>query len=232
VAIITTGDELVPLEKFAEVVAGRRIVSSNSYGLAAGVRSAGGEPVDYGIAPDIATEVRDVLLRATECDLIITSAGVSVGEADHVKSAVTDLGGSVEFWRVQMRPGSPLAFGTIRDVPWIGLPGNPVSSLVTFELFARPAIRKLLGYRNVFARRMTVVVDEAIALSGSLTHFLRVRLSPSVRGPARARLAGPQPSNILSSLARADALLIVPGDRRDVRVGDELEAIPLGGAAL
>ena len=229
VAIITTGDELVPLDRFAEVMSGKRIVSSNSYGLAAGVRSAGGEPVDFGIAPDVASETRDILTRALSCDLIITSAGVSVGESDHVKSAVTDLGGSVEFWRVQMRPGSPLAFGTIRGVPWIGLPGNPVSSLVTFELFVRPAIRKLLGHRNIFARRVTVVVDEPIALNGSLTHFLRVRLSPSVRGPARARLAGPQPSNILSSLARADALLIVPGDRRDIRIGDELEAIPLGG---
>jgi molybdopterin molybdotransferase len=229
VAIVTTGDELVPLERFSEVLAGKRIVSSNSYGLTAAVRSAGADPVDFGIAPDTATDVRAALERASACDLIITSAGVSVGEADYVKSAVTTLGGTVEFWRVQMRPGSPLAFGKIRGVPWIGLPGNPVSSLVTFELFARPAIRRLLGHRNIFARRMTVVVDEPIALTGTLTHFLRVRLSPSVSGPARARLAGPQPSNILSSLARADALLIVPGDRRDIRAGDELEAIPLGG---
>jgi molybdopterin molybdotransferase len=232
VAIITTGDELVTLDRFDEVIARKRIVSSNSYGLAAGIRSAGGEPVDFGIARDIAGEVSDVLSRATDCDLIITSAGVSVGEGDYVKGAITGLGGSVEFWRVQMRPGSPLAFGMVRGVPWIGLPGNPVSSLVTFELFARPAIRRLMGHRNIFARRVTVIVDEPIALAGTLTHFLRVRLSPSESGPARARLAGPQPSNILSSLARADALLIVPGDRREIRAGDALEAIPLGGTAL
>lgn len=230
VAIVTTGDELVPLERFSEVIAGKRIVSSNSYGLAAGIRSAGAEPIDLGIVRDDASAVQNALEQATKYDLVITSAGVSVGEADYVKGAVSALGGTMEFWRVQMRPGSPLAFGTVRGTPWIGLPGNPVSSLVTFELFARPAIRRLLGHRNVFAGRVTVVVDEPIALSGSLTHFLRVRLSPSVSGPARARLAGPQPSNILSSLARADALLIVPGDRRDVRAGDELEAIPLGGS--
>jgi molybdopterin molybdotransferase len=228
VAIVTTGDELVPLERFDEVLAGRRIVSSNSYGLAAGVRSAGGEPVDFGIVPDDAAALRAVLERASACDLIITSAGVSVGEADHVKSVVAELGGSLDFWRVRMRPGSPLAFGMLRGKPWLGLPGNPVSSLVTFEIFARPAIRRLLGHHAVHATRVPVAVDEAVSLAGQLTHFLRVRLTTDGSAPPRARLAGPQPSNILSTFARADALLVVPAGRTDVHAGDVLDAILLG----
>jgi molybdopterin molybdotransferase len=228
VAIVSTGDELVPLERFSEVLAGRRIVSSNSYGLAAAVRSAGGEPVDFGVIPDDLAAVRDALSRAAECDLVLTSAGVSVGEADYIRPVIEALGGTLNFWRVRMRPGSPLAFGTVRGKPWLGLPGNPVSSLVTFELFARPSIRKLLGHRNVFAPRVTVIADEAMPVSVPLTHFLRVRLTSDGGGPPRARLAGPQASNILSSLARADALMIVPADRAEVRVGDALEAIVLG----
>ena len=191
VAIVTTGDELVPLEQFSEVLAGRRIVSSNSYGLAAAVRSAGGEPVDFGIVPDDAAALRQVLEHASACDLVVTSAGVSVGEADHVKRVVAELGGSMTFWRVRMRPGSPLAFGTLRGKPWLGLPGNPVSSLVTFELFARPAIRRLLGHRDVHAARIPVVVDEAISLSASLTHFLRVRLDGRRHFPPPCAPRGP-----------------------------------------
>ncbi|HYV99770.1 MAG TPA: gephyrin-like molybdotransferase Glp [Gemmatimonadaceae bacterium] len=225
VGIVTTGDELVPVERFNEVLAGERIVSSNSYGLAAQVRSAGGEPVDFGIVPDDERAVREAIERASACDLIITSAGVSVGEADYIRRAVETLRGKLEFWRVRMRPGAPLAFGSVRGKPWIGLPGNPVSSFVTFELFARPAIRALLGAPHAAPRRVQVVAADAYAVSVPLTHFLRVTLEAAAHGPPRARLAGPQASNIMSSLARADALLIVPADHGDMREGDVLDAI-------
>lgn len=227
VAIVTTGDELVSLENFAEVRAGKRIVSSNSYGLIAAVRSAGAEPVDIGIVKDDPAALRAALERAAECDLVVSSAGVSVGEADFMKSVIESLGGSVDFWRVRMRPGSPLACGTIRGKPWIGLPGNPVSTFVTFELFARPAIRKLMGHRSLFAARIRAVAGEPMSLSAPLTHYFRVRLTNNGSGPPRATFTGPQASNIMSSVARADALLIVPADHGKVAVGDELDAIPL-----
>jgi molybdopterin molybdotransferase len=129
-----------------------------------------------------------------------------------------------------MRPGSPLAFGRIGKTPWLGLPGNPVSTLVTFELFGRPAIRRLMGHTSLYARRIRVRVAEPITLAGSLTHFLRVRLAADGDGLPVATLAGPQASNILSSAARADALLIVPSTRSAVAAGDTLLALPLGEA--
>lgn len=227
VAILTTGDELVALENFAEVRAGRRIVSSNSYGLVTGVRSAGAEPVDIGIVGDDPKALRTALERAAECDLVISSAGVSVGEADYMKSIIESLGGTVDFWRVRMRPGSPLASGTVRGKPWLGLPGNPVSTFVTFELFARPAIRKLMGHRSLFATRIKAVAGEPMTLGAPLTHYFRVRLARDGGGPPRATFTGPQASNIMSSVARADALLIVPAGHGPVNAGDVLEAIPL-----
>ena len=126
-----------------------------------------------------------------------------------------------------MRPGSPLAFGRVRGTPWLGLPGNPVSSLVTFELFVRPAIRKLMGHHDAFARRVRVTVDEPVQLNAALTHYFRVTLSSNGNGVPHARLTGPQASNILSSMARADALLIVPADRAQVAADETLDAIPL-----
>lgn len=228
VAIVTSGDELVPLEGFAEVRAGKRIVSSNSYGLAAAVRDAGGESVDLGIVPDDPSALRAALERAATCDLVLSSAGVSVGEADHMRRVVGELGGDIDFWRVRMRPGSPLAFGKIRTTPWLGLPGNPVSALVTFELFARPVIRRMLGHTRVFPSRVRVVVAERIAVNAPITHYFRVRLELDASGTPRAWLTGPQASNILSSVARADALLVVPPERDEVREGETLDAIPLG----
>lgn len=227
VAIISTGDELVRLDDFAKVRAGKRIVSSNSYGLAAGVRTCSAESVDIGIVRDNRDELRAAIERATDCDLILTTAGVSVGDADYVKETINSLGGSIDFWRVRMRPGSPLAFGLVRDTPWLGLPGNPVSALVTFELFARPAIRRLMGDAAPFGYRTEVVCGETMTLAPSLTHFVRVNLTRDGDGAMRARTSGPQASNILSSLARADALMIVPADRASVQPGDTFEAILL-----
>jgi molybdopterin molybdotransferase len=231
VAVFATGDELVSLEEFDAVLAGKRIVSSNSYGLIAAIRAAGGTPVDLGIVRDDLGATRDALARAADADLIITSAGISVGDADYLKPAVAELGGTVDFWRVRMRPGSPLAFGRVRGTPWLGLPGNPVSSLVTFELFARPAMRTLAGRANAFARRVPVAIADDLTINAPLTHFLRVTLTPDGSGPPRARLTGPQASNILSSFAHADALLVVPAEREHVRAGEILDAILLSDGA-
>lgn len=228
VGVVATGDELIPLAEFS---ADRydRIVSSNSYGLLSALREMGAEAIDYGIVRDEPTALREVLSRAAEqCDLVLTTAGVSVGEHDHVKSVVESLGGSLDFWRVRMRPGSPLAAGHIGTTPWIGLPGNPVSTLVTFELFGRPAVRRLAGAAAVFPAPIPVVVDEPVHINGSLTHYLRVVVALGADGRLHASLAGAQASNIVSSLARANALLIVPPDRAPVAPGELLDALPLG----
>ena len=147
VAILGSGDELVDLDEFNQVLAGKRIVSSNKYTIEALVTLAGGVPISLGHAPDSLEAVRDLMLRAVaeQPDLIITSAGVSVGEHDHTRTAVEELGTALDFWRVRMRPGAPVGFGQVRGIPWVGLPGNPVSVMVTFELFVRPTIRRLLG---------------------------------------------------------------------------------------
>ena len=228
VAILATGDELAPLEQFDDVLAGRRIVSSNSYALAAAVRAAGGEPVPLGIAADEPSALAERLHGAEGCDLVLTSGGVSVGDFDYTRDVVAALGGALSLWRVRMRPGAPLAFGTLFGVPWLGLPGNPVSALVTFELFGRPLVRTLAGHARPHRRTIGVTLGESLRLGAPLTHFLRVVLESAVTGLV-ARLTGAQSSGILTSMSSADALIIVPSDPRDVPAGTELRAIPLDG---
>ncbi|MDB4882942.1 MAG: moeA, partial [Gemmatimonadetes bacterium] len=179
VAILATGDELAPLEHFDDVLAGKRIVSSNSYALAAAVRAAGGEPVSLGIAVDEPAALAERLRAAEGCDLVLTSGGVSVGDFDYTRRVVAELGGSLSLWRVRMRPGAPLGFGTLFGAPWLGLPGNPVSALVTFELFGRPLIRMLGGNPKPHRRTTRVSLAEPLHLEAPVTHFLRVVLEDS-----------------------------------------------------
>jgi molybdopterin molybdotransferase len=232
VALISSGDELVDLDRFDEVLAGRKIVTSNSYTLRALVRGAGGEPRDLGIAADDPAALRALVLRGLEADLIVTSAGASVGEYDYVRQVLESLGADMKFWRVRMRPGAPLGFGIVRGVPWIGLPGNPVSAMVTFELFVRPAIRKMLGHRRLYRRPVSVALEEPVSINARLTHFLRAVVRVREDGTLGARLTGPQGSGILTSMATANALLVVPEDRPSVAAGETLHAIPLGDEAL
>jgi molybdopterin molybdotransferase len=227
VAIMTSGDELVDLDRFDEVRRGEKIVSSNSYTLEALVRSAGGIPVAVGTARDDPADIRERLERAAACDLIVTSAGISVGEFDHLRRVLDEMGVELRFWRVRMRPGAPLGFGVLRGVPWIGLPGNPVSTMVTFDLFVRPAIRKMLGHERLFRRPVPVMMEEPVSIGARLTHFLRATVRPGADGELVARLTGAQGSGILTSMARADALLIVPEERARVEVGERLHAFLL-----
>ena len=227
VAIVGSGDELVDLDRFHEALAGRKIVSSNSYTLHALVRAAGGEPLNLGVAEDNPEALRALLERTTGCDLILTSAGVSVGELDYTRLALEQLGADMRFWKVRMRPGAPLGFGVLRGIPWLGLPGNPVSAMVTFELFARPVIRKMLGHSRLFRRPVDVVLDEPVAIGARLTHFLRAVITPEADGRVHARLTGPQGSGILTSMSRANALLVVPEDRPRCEAGETLHALPI-----
>ncbi|GAC1699067.1 MAG: molybdopterin molybdotransferase MoeA [Gemmatimonadaceae bacterium] len=228
VAILGSGDEIVDLDRFQEALAGRKIVTSNSYTLHALIRSAGGDPVNLGVAADTPADLRERLLRASGCDLIITSAGISVGEFDYVRDVLAELGAEMRFWKVRMRPGAPLGFGLLGGVPWIGLPGNPVSTMVTFELFVRPAIRKMLGHVRLFRRPVTARLGECVTISGRLMHFLRAVLTPREDGSLDVRLTGAQGSGILTSMSKANALLVVPEDRQSVEAGEMLSVIPLG----
>jgi molybdopterin molybdotransferase len=160
--------------------------------------------------------------------VILTSGGVSAGDYDHVRHVVMSLGGEISLWRVRMRPGAPLAFGRLFGVPWFGLPGNPVSALVTFELFARPLLRTLSGHRQPHRRTIRVELDEEVRLGAPLTHYLRATLA---EGPTtlRARLTGAQSSGMLTSMSSADALLILPADPMIAPAGAIVRAIPLDG---
>jgi molybdopterin molybdotransferase len=231
VAIMGSGDELVDVDRFHEVLAGKKIVSSNGYTLHALIRDAGGEPVNVGVAADDPASLREHLSRAHGCDLVITSAGVSVGEFDYTRDVIEALGAEMKFWRVRMRPGAPLGFGLINGTPWIGLPGNPVSTMVTFELFVRPVIRRMLGHTRLFRRPIPVVLEEKVSIGAKLTHFLRAIVTTHNDGTATVRLTGPQGSGILTSMARANALLIVPEDTPVVEAGSTLNALPLGDLA-
>ncbi|HUH12995.1 MAG TPA: gephyrin-like molybdotransferase Glp [Longimicrobiales bacterium] len=233
VAILSNGDELVEPEEIAQVEAGRKIVNSNAWSLAASVLVAGGTPVPLGIARDDEDDIRAKLAPAlADADLLVTSAGASVGEHDLLKRVLDGLGMELGFWRVQMRPGSPFSFGTVpreerEPLLVFGLPGNPVSALVTYEVLVRPALLRLMGRSRVGPVALRVRAAERIGSKRGLTHFLRVRLERGRDGLWEARLTGPQGSGILTSMAEADALLVVPLERDAVEAGEMVVALPL-----
>jgi molybdopterin molybdotransferase len=231
VAILGSGDEIVDVDQPEAVISGRKVASSNTHTLQALVRLAGGLPVNLGIARDSPESLREHLARAEDCDLLVTTAGISVGEHDHLRAVMDDLGAELGFWKLRMRPGAPVGFGLLRAMPWIGLPGNPVSTMVTFELFVRPAIRKMMGHGLPFRRAVMVRVAEPIRLGPKLQHFLRAVVTPGHRERSEAicdvRLTGPQGSGILTSMVRANALLIIPEGQHETPEGALASALVL-----
>jgi molybdopterin molybdotransferase len=212
------------------VLAGRRIVASNAYTLWALARATGAETLDLGIAPDDPAAIRERLeegLRSS--DVLLTSGGVSVGAFDFTRQVVSGLGAELRLWRVRMRPGAPIGFGLIGATPWLGLPGNPVSAMVTFELFVRPALRRMAGHALLFRRPTPVRLAESVSLAAPLMHFFRAVVTPPADGDLAptARLTGPQGSGLLTSMARANALVVVPEDRTRVDAGEVLRALLL-----
>ncbi|TKJ31646.1 MAG: molybdopterin molybdenumtransferase MoeA [Chloroflexi bacterium B3_Chlor] len=221
VAILATGDELVGVE---EEVGPGQIRSSNEYSNAALVQKYGGIPVRLGIARDEVQELRSKIEEglAAGVDLFLTSAGVSVGDYDIVKD-VLGAEGKMHFWQVKMKPGKPLAFGEIRGVPLIGLPGNPVSAMVSFEQFVRPAMLKMLGRSSWEMPTVKVIVDHDID-SGKRRDFLRAVVEHRDDGYHAQVVRGPRGSGVLTSMVRANALLVVPEGVDRVKAGDRLEA--------
>jgi molybdopterin molybdotransferase len=229
VAFMGSGDEIADADERDAILEGRKIASSNTYTVMALIREAGGEPLNLGVAKDDPADLRQRLLAAKDADLVVTTAGISVGEHDLLHGVLKELDVDQQFWRIRMRPGAPVAFGLIGaldGLPWIGLPGNPVSTMVTFELFVRPAIRSMLGHTLPYRGVTAVTTVEPIALGPPLRHFVRAKLSRGSAG-LTARLTGPQGSGILSSMVHADGLLIVAEDRPRVESGESLDAIIL-----
>ena len=222
VAILGTGDEIIEID---QPLAPGKIRNSNSYLLEAAVRRAGALPERLGVARDTAESLREKFARAMTYDLILTSGGVSVGDFDLVKDIMAEQG-QVNFWRINMRPGKPVAFGHIGGVPLVGLPGNPVSSAVTFELFARPVIRKLQGHAAVFKPQVEVVVEDGIQERAQRRHYVRAHVMWQ-NGKFVARTTGNQGSHMLTSLLQANALVIIPEGGPEVPPGTMLKAIML-----
>jgi molybdopterin molybdotransferase len=227
VAILSTGDELRPA---GASLGHGQIFDANGPALAAAVSEAGGQPHVLDPAPDdlarIEERVRDGL---TDADLLIASGGVSVGEHDHVRTVIEGLG-TLDFWRIAVQPGKPLAFGRVFERPVIGLPGNPVSALVTFELFVRPMLRAMLGLTGDGRLRVRARVDETLGKDPRRRAYLRVRVERDADGH-RAVSAGGQSSSQLVPLASANALLVVPEGVAATEPGATYEAILLGSAA-
>lgn len=223
VAVLATGDELIPVD---QPLRPGKIRNSNSYAQAAQVASLGGVPLMLPVARDIEEDVRRRLQEGVDAgvDLFISSAGVSVGVYDVVKG-VLEQDGSVGFWRVRMRPGKPLAFGRYQGVPYLGLPGNPVSAMVSFDRFARPAILKMLGHTQLERPTVTVTVRETIHSDGRES-YLRAIVSQDGEKYS-AITTGGQGSHMITSLVKANALLIVPEGVEFVEAGMQLQALLL-----
>jgi len=227
VAIVSTGDELAPL---GETPGPGQIRESNGPYLAAVVERAGATPLRLGVARDRVEEIRRLLDEASGADLILTSGGVSVGDYDLVKQILTERG-TIDFWRVRMRPGKPLAFGMIGETPVLGLPGNPVSAAVTFELFGRPALRKMCGCSQLERPTVEVVLEGEDLERADRRHFVRASLR-SRGGTLTATPTGDQGSHRISSLTGAAALLIIMEGEGIVHAGEHVPAILLNDAGM
>ena len=223
VAILSTGDELVEL---GDPHAAGKIVNSNAYLLAARLREEGCEPLLLGIARDTPEELATALQKGLEADLLLTTGGVSVGDCDHVQESLVKLGFNRKFWKVAIKPGKPVLFGTIKAQPIFGLPGNPAATAATFELFVRPALRRLAGFPATHFPRLRVTLSEAIKGGGNRQRFIWGRLEIG-NGTFSFSSAQYQGSGQNRSLQGAQALLPVAAHSPDLPAGSEAEILLL-----
>ncbi|QRN93466.1 molybdopterin molybdotransferase MoeA [Archangium violaceum] len=226
VAILSTGDELCRADAPAE----GRIVDANAPALSLAVLRAGGVPSVLGIARDTLEDVYQHLAAAEGYDLVLTSAGMSVGEHDFVREALEKLGVERDFWRVAIKPGKPLAVGRKGNTAYVGLPGNPTSSLVTFELFVRPALRRMLGHSEVEPPRVGGRLAGELKKPVGLAHYVRVTAAWQ-DGELWARPLSTQTSGVLRSAASATHLLHFPRNSSRLANGDSVELLPLSWGA-
>lgn len=228
VAILSTGDEVVDIDE--RLVPGK-IVNSNSYSLAALVRKCNGRPVNLGIAGDSEPEIAKAIRSALSADVILSTGGVSVGDYDYVKKVLEDLGADMRFWRVKMKPGKPLAYGLLQGKPFFGLPGNPVSCMVSFLLFARPAMRKMMGYDPDEWRLPAVraELENDLTAGGDRRHYLRARVTCAGGRFLASTVAG-QGSGMLSSMTGTNGLVVVETGVTSVHRGTEVSVLMMAPA--
>jgi len=216
VGILSTGDELADLdESFDE----NKIVNSNSYGIAAGVQEAGGIPVLLGIAKDNPDSLKEKIHQGLTCDILVLSGGVSMGDYDFTKPVFAELGADMNFWKLAIRPGQPVAFGKIQGKLAFGLPGNPVSSMVTFDQLVRPAMMKLGGHATWERPVVKAVFQEKFSKQTDRRHFLRGVLAYE-NGDLVVRTTGKQGSGILTSMVKANGFIDVPEEVEGLQPGD------------
>ena len=227
VAILSTGDELADLdERFSE----EKIINSNSYGIAAAVQEAGGIPLLLGIARDTPIALKEKISQGLNADMLVLSGGVSMGDYDFTKAVFRELGAEMNFWKLAIRPGQPLAFGKIQGKLAFGLPGNPVSSMVTFEQLVRPALLKMSGCRSYGRPVVQALFQERFSKRGDRRHFLRGILTRE-DGVFKVRMTGDQGSGILTSMVKANCLIDVPVEVERLNPGDEVTVQLLNGEA-
>ena len=231
VAILATGNELVDMN---QPLPRGKIYNSNSYSVAALVKRYGGIPQILGIALDSESSLVASLRKGLDADMLITTGGVSMGDYDVVKDVLVKQG-KIAFWTVRMKPGKPLAFGiingvndagTVTKIPHLGLPGNPVSSMVTFELFVRPAILKMMDRKDLVKPSVKAVIRDSVVNNDGRRIFARVVVEER-NGQYFASLTGPQGSGILSSMSLANGLAVIPEDRTGVTAGDTVQVMML-----
>ena len=218
VSILSTGDEILELD---ETPQGPQIFNSNGHMLAAQIKSAGGIPIYLGIARDTEKDLMGKFEWALKADIVVSSGGVSVGDYDLVKSTLQKMGQDMLFWKVAMKPGKPLAFGRIGKTPIFGLPGNPVSSFVSFEQFVRPSLRKVLGCSDLSHKTVQAKLTRTINKKPGRLHFLSSIVSWA-DGEYTVTPAGEQGSGILKSAANANGLLIFPLEAEEIKQGQEV----------
>ena len=223
VAIVSTGDELVPVD---EKPGPGKIVNSNSYTLSCAVQQVGAIPQPLGSVRDRRKSLAKMFEKALNADVVIVSGGVSVGDYDFVKEALGDVGVKMGFWKVAQRPGHPMAFGRLRKKPVFGLPGNPVSSAVSFFLYTRPALLKMMGHRNVFLPVVRVILEHDIKTASGLKEFVRCVLRKK-NGQYYASSTGTQSSGVLRSLSLAQGLIVSDEQQTMLRRGQEASVILL-----
>ena len=223
VAVLSTGDELVEL---GEPPGHGKIVNSNSHALAAAIAEAGGDPLLLGIARDEREDLRAKLSAGLAADVLVTSAGVSAGDRDLVRDVLSELGVENIFWKVLIKPGGPTAFGLAGAIPVFSLPGNPVSSLITFEVFVRPALRKMTGSPQPLKPPVRAVLAEPVEKKPGKTHFLRVTIESGEEGYV-ARTAGDQNTGILRTLVLADGIAVLPPERTTFAAGEKVDVLLL-----
>jgi len=218
VGILSTGDELVEPGK---TLARGKVFDSNSQALAAAVIEVGATPVILGIARDNRESLKTKLSEGLDLDVLLTAAGVSVGDRDLVRPILEELGVKQEFWKVKIKPGKAFVFGLKERKPVFSLPGNPVSALVVFEEFVRPALLRMMGHRCVLKRPLTAVLQHKISKKKGKAYFSRLRLEHS-EGTLKAWSAGNQDTGYLSTMLHAEALAILPEDRTELSMGDQV----------